>query len=713
MSLGINVLHSLQFGVRRKLQPVLQTEAAECGLACLAMVASYYGNRIDLPAMRRRFAFSSKGATLAQLMQVAASMQFTTRPLRLDMEHLNQLRLPAILHWDLNHFVVLKVLLPGKAVVVDPAVGEATLPLTEFSKHFTGIALELSPAANFIAKDERKPVRLSSMLGEANGLTTALGKVLLMALALEVFAIASPFFMQLVIDHAVVAGDRDLIVTLGVGFILLLSVQTAVGAMRSWMMIFISSVLNLQWLGNLLRHLLRLPMSYFEKRHLGDVISRFGSITTIQKTLTNSFVEAIVDGVMTIGTLAMMLIYSPRLSAVSLGAMTIYAVSRWLWFKPLRNSAEESIIHAARQQSHLLESVRGLQSIRLFNKTEERQSSWLNLVVDQLNADLRSSRYTLLYRTITIFLFGIERIIVVWLAAYAVIDAIFSVGMLFTYLAYKDQFSQRVAGLIDKVVEFKMLKLHGERLADIVNTPAEMGVDRQLLNIPAVDASLEVREVGFQYASNEPWILNECSLKIREGEFVAIVGASGSGKTTLLKIMLGLSAPSTGSVLIGGLPLERMGLAEYRSIIASVMQDDHLFAGSLIDNICFFDSQPDVLWAEECAKLAYIHSDILAMPMGYRTFIGDMGAALSGGQKQRLLLARALYKRPRILFLDEATSHLDVPLENQVNLAIRELNLTRIIIAHRPDTIASADRVLKLIDGRIVPEGSCEAAVVA
>lgn len=701
---GMSIWQALQFGLHRKLRPILQTEAAECGLACLAMVGAYHGYDTDLPAMRRRFSLSLKGATLAQIMQAAAAMGFTTRPLRLELEHLPQLKTPCILHWDFSHFVVLREVRGDKVSIIDPAVGEKTMPLADFSRHFTGVALELTPAAGFLPHKDRKPVRLTRMLGRATGLRGAMGKILAMALALEVFAIASPFLMQLVVDHALVSGDRDLVVTLGAGFLLLLFIQVAVSGMRSWMVIFLGSVLNVQWLGNLFRHLLRLPIPFFEKRHLGDVVSRFQSINTIQKTLTNTFIEAVVDGVMALGTLTMMLVYNPWLSAISVGVMAVYAVARWLWYEPLREASEESIVHAAKQQSHFLESVRGIQSIRLFNRTEERHASWVNLVVQQLNADLRVLRHSVFYRLSNQGLFGAERIVVIWLGAYAVLDATFSIGMLFAYLAYKDQFSQRVAGLIDKVVDFRMLQLHGERLADIVDTPAEQGVDRSQLEVPPVEASLELRDVGFRYAGGEPWVLQDCNLSVRAGESVAIVGASGCGKTTLLKLMLGLMNPASGSVLVGGAPIEAFGVAEYRSMIASVMQDDHLFAGSLLDNLCFFDPQPNHAWVEECAKAACVHDDILRMPMGYRTLIGDMGTALSGGQKQRVLLARALYRRPRILFLDEATSHLDVGMEKMVNAAVRSLKLTRIIIAHRPETIAMADRVLVLHGGKVAQE---------
>ncbi|HRA23442.1 MAG TPA: peptidase domain-containing ABC transporter, partial [Usitatibacteraceae bacterium] len=353
-------------------------------------------------------------------------------------------------------------------------------------------------------------------------------------------------------------------------------------------------------------------------------------------------------------------------------------------------------------QSHFLETVRGVQSIKLFGRQEERRSRWLNLVVDAVNRDLVVQKLSLGFRSANGLVFGAERIAVVWVGALLVLDAAFSVGMLFAFMAYKEQFSARVAGLIDKLIELKMLQLQGERLADIVLTAPE---EESPATAPAVaQPSIEVRGVAFRYSDTEPFVLKDCSFVIEPGESVAVVGPSGGGKTTLVKIMLGLLAPTDGQVLVGGVDIQKLGVDAYRRFVGTVMQDDPLFAGSIADNVCFFDPAPSHEAIERCTRLAAVHDDIAAMPMGYHTLIGDMGAALSGGQRQRILLARALYKQPRILFLDEATSALDVQRERQVNEAIRGLNLTRILIAHRPETIASAGRVIVLQGGRVAQD---------
>src|SRR5207253_9491581 len=285
------------------------------------------------------------------------------------------------------------------------------------------------------------------------------------------------------------------------------------------------------------------------------------------------------------------------------------------------------------------------------------------------------------------------------------------VGMLFAFMAYKEQFSARVAGLIDKMIELRMLNLQGERLADIVLTAPEE--ETPTMPMDAIDASLEVRALSFRYSDTEPFVLLNCSFAVEPGDSIAIVGPSGGGKTTLVKLMLGLLAPTDGKILAGGVDIQKLGIDRYRKLVGTVMQDDQLFAGSIADNVSFFDPAPDQTAIEKFARLAAVHEDIIAMPMGYNTLIGDMGAALSGGQKQRILLARALYKQPRILFLDEATSALDVQKERAVNEAIRSLNLTRILIAHRPETIASAERVLVLQGGKVTQDLRRGAARIA
>ncbi len=700
----MSFLDNVSFGLRRKLPLILQTEATECALACIAMVAGYHGLRTDLATLRRIFLVSIKGSTLGHLMQIAHSLKLTTRPVKLELEDLPQLRLPCILHWNFNHFVVLKAVERNTVTIHDPAFGLRKLSLDEVSGQFTGVALELWPNPEFKPVSFRQRIRLRDLLGHVTGLFRSLGQILLLAVSLEIFALVSPFFLQWVIDNVVVSGDRDLLTTLALGFGLLMLLQQGIGTLRSWVIMHMSTTLNLQWRANIFSHLLRLPVDYFEKRHLGDVVSRFGSIDVIQKTLTTAFVEGILDGLMTIVTLVMMFIYSPSLAWIAVGAMALYGIVRWLWYRPLRNATEEQIVHAAKQQSHFLETVRGVRSIKLFQRQEERRSTWLSLLVDQINADLRNQKLQIFYRLINGILFGVERILVIWLGARLILDGNFTVGALMAFSAYKDQFDSRVSALIDKLVDLKMLQLQGERLADIVLADAEPSAPP----LPATarqatpEASIELRGLRYRYADGEPWVLDGIDLRIERGESVAIVGPSGCGKSTLISAMLGIRTPNEGEVLVGGASVAQVGFEALRGMVGTVLQDDVLFAGSIADNISFFDARPDFARIEECAKLAAIHDDIEAMPMAYNTLIGDMGAALSGGQKQRVLLARALYKQPAILFLDEATSHLDISCEKRVNQAIKQLNITRVIVAHRPETIASADRVIVLDAGRVL-----------
>jgi ATP-binding cassette subfamily B protein RaxB len=698
----VEALPDLRLLARPRLPVMLQTEAAECGLASLGMVACYHGHRIDLASLRRRFAVSLKGATLAFLMQAAGRLDLAPRPLKLELDELPALRMPCILHWDLNHFVVLKSADSRGAVIHDPARGVRRLAMAELSAHFTGVALELTPTTPFRALDERRRVKLTDLMGRVEGAGRSIAQVLALAAALQAIAVVTPFYMQWAIDGAVVSADRDLLTVLGLGFLLLAMVQVGLTGVRSWVVLYLGTTLNLQWLANVHSHLLRLPVSWFEKRHLGDVVSRFGAVNTIQRTLTSSFVEAMIDGAMAAATLAMMLVYSRGLTALALAAVAAYGLLRRAFYDPLRRATEEHIVHSAKQQSHFLETVRGVQSIKLFGREAERRSRWLNLVVDATNQDLAAQKLGIGFRCANGLVFGLERVAIVWMGALLVLDGAFSVGMLFAFMSYKDQFSARVAGLVDKLIELRMLGLQGERLADIVLAAPE--AESPPAAADEIEPSLELRAVSFRYSDMEPFVLLNCSFTVSPGESVAIVGASGGGKTTLVKLMLGLLVPTDGQVLAGGIDIQKLGIDRYRKLVGTVMQDDQLFAGSIADNIGFFDAAPDQGAVERCARMAAVHDDIAAMPMGYNTLIGDMGAALSGGQKQRILLARALYKQPRILFLDEATSALDVAKERAVNEAVRSLRLTRIIIAHRPETIASAERVIVLSGGRVAQD---------
>lgn len=690
---------ALQFGWRRTLPMMLQTEAAECGVACLAMVANYHGHDVDLAGLRRRFSTSLKGATLARLMSMAGQLGLVCRPLKLDLAELGQLKVPCVLHWDLNHFVVLKQVGRHQVVIHDPARGVRKLHLKEVSEHFTGVALELSPAADFAPVSERQAVSLRALIGTVRGLLPALVQILVLALALEVFALAAPFYMQWVIDQVLVSADRDLLTLLGAGFMGIAIFSALITSARAWAITWLSATLNVQWSSNLFSHLMRLPLDWFEKRHVGDVVSRFGSIQTIQKTLTTQFIGSLLDGLMSIITLLVMGFYSLWLTTLVVGLFTAYGLIRWTFFNPLRRANEEQIIYGARQQSELLESIRGAMPIKLANKQGERLGRYANATVETANRSIGIQRLGIAFTLSNQLMFGIGRIAMIWIAATLALDGRFSAGMLIAFIAYADQFTGRAAGLIDKWVDFSMLKLHAERVADIALTEPEQVAEINGWTGAIPEASVELVDVSFRYADGEPWILQNCNLRIDAGESVAIVGPSGCGKSTLAKIVLGLLQPSVGVVRFGGTDIRKLGLDSYRQWVGAVMQDDQLFAGSIADNISFFDPGATPVRIEAAARMAAVHEDIAGMPMGYQSLVGDMGSSLSGGQKQRVVLARALYRRPKLLVLDEATSHLDVNCERLVNMAIQRIKLTRIIIAHRPDTVKFAERIIALEKG--------------
>ncbi len=692
---------------KSKQRPVLQTEAAECGIACLTMVANHFGFRTDLATLRQRFSVSLKGATLAQLMQYAASMELSSRPLRLELEELSQLAAPCILHWDMNHFVVLIKASAKSITILDPAMGERVVPLSEVSAHFTGVALELSPTPAFRKRDERQKIKLWPLMGSVLGLKRSLAVVLVLAVALQVFTVISPLFMQWVVDGVLVSADRDLLTIIGAGSLILLVTQLAISTARSWSLLYISTTLGLQWTGRVFSHMMRLPVSFFEKRHLGDVVSRFDSVKAIQRTLTTSILEAILDGIMAIVTLGMMLLYSVKLAAVVFVALALYTLLRWASYGALKQASGDLLALNAKASSHFLESIRAVRPIKLFGGEEDRKARWQNMTVDGINRNVQVERLNLVFKSANALIFGIEGVAILWLGANGVMGRELSIGMLMAFISYKDQFNGRISSLIDKFIEYKMLDLHAERLSDIVLTKAEP-LEAPASNVVPLPAAqipvpkIELRGVCFKYADAEPWVLRDVNLIFEPGDNIVIAGASGCGKSTLVKVILGLLPPTEGEVLVDGIPVSRMGFASYRRLVGTVMQDDVLLAGSVADNITFFDAQPNLLRMEVAAKVASIHEEISAMPMQFRSLVGDMGTTLSGGQKQRVLLARALYHQPKILVLDEATSHLDGENEAKVNAAIQRLKLTRISVAHRKETIAMADRLIVVHGGRVV-----------
>jgi ATP-binding cassette, subfamily B, bacterial CvaB/MchF/RaxB len=713
---GFRAINFKPWEAMGRLPTILQTEISECGLACLAMVSSYFGLRTDLASLRLRLGTAQDGMNLKQLIVQANRIGLSARVVKAELNALKHLKAPCILHWDLNHFVVLKKAGRRKIVIHDPSLGVVKMTYAEASTHFTGFAVDFEPNQNFVARDERKIPTLKSIIGRTDGMYSALAHIFALALLLQLVGLASPAAMQWMIDNAFGSADKRLIVTVVAGMALLMLINLTVGLIRTWMVTYLSTSIGFQWSSRVLTHLLHLPIDFFERRHLGDIMSRFGSVSAIQRTVTTGVIEGILDGLMSIVTLIMIWLYSPKLALTAIAALVALTLLQLLSFEALKRNAKEALVADARASSNFMESIRGIRPIKLSGRANDRRTTWQNLSIEAINIKIRGQWLSIAIGTVGSLISGTQRIVAIYLAASLIYQGQFTVGMLFAYLSYQDQFMGRAGNLVRYFFEVRMLRLHFERLADIVLTPteglAQLAVDDsddseqhlsapviRLGDMPAGLPSVQFSGVSFKYSEFSRNVVDGLSFSSAGSKCTVITGKSGVGKTTIAKMILGIYKPASGQIRINGKLIEEIDIDSLRQQVASVLQGDALFAGSIRDNIAFFDSEIDQTWVEECAKIACIHDDIQGMMMGYHTPVGDMGSTLSAGQKQRVLMARALYRRPKILLLDEATSDLDVATEELINVNLSNLELHRIYIAHRPQTIKFGDQVVHIEDG--------------
>nr|WP_255434970.1 peptidase domain-containing ABC transporter [Paracoccus sp. MC1862] len=539
-----------------------------------------------------------------------------------------------------------------------------------------------------------RPALHGGDLHPGGGLVPAYAHVLLILaifLALEVAVIALPIGFALILDEVAAAANVDLLTIIALALRLLLAPPVAQGFASAWATMILGTSLTLQWKVSLFDQMVRLPLAFFTKRHIGDVVSRFGSTDAMQRTLTTRAIQSIIDGIMSVTLVVIMWLYGGWLIWTAIASLGAYIALRLTSYRAYRAMSEEAILHAAQETTHFMESVRGIGSVKAMNIEGRRRGTWINHLIDRVNAELRVQKMDAAFVAASSGLFGFDRILVMTLCARAILTGDLTVGTLVAFLAYKDQFATRVNALVDTALQFLMMSLHGERIADIALAETEEPDPPTALpaRIGWKAASLELHDVSFRYAPGDPKVLSDFSLHVRAGECLGITGPSGVGKSTLLAIIAGLARPTQGQMLIDAIPLGRRGLAAYRDRIGCVLQDDRLFAGSIADNIAGFDPEAGRDAVIAAARMAAIHDEIEAFPMGYETLVGDMGGALSGGQRQRLFLARALYPRPGILILDEEN-------ERAINAAVRRLDITRIVVAHRPSTLAATDRVVSL-----------------
>ncbi|HDR2689171.1 peptidase domain-containing ABC transporter [Enterobacter ludwigii] len=691
------LLGQLDLHLRSRVPLVHQTESSECGLACLAMICNHYGKNSNLISLRQQFNLSARGTTLAGMKEIAEQLGLASRCLSLELHELNSLKIPCILHWDFNHFVVLVGVKQNRVILHDPARGRRTINLEEMSQYFTGIALEVWPGSTFTEEQESHHFSLKALAAKVHGLKGTLAKIFFYSLIIESINLLIPIGTQLALDHAIPAADVGLLTLICIGLLLFTFLRLALSALRSWSSLLMTTLINVQWQSGLFSHLLRLPLSYFERRKLGDIQSRFGSLNTLRETFTSSIVGALIDGTMLIGVVIMMALYGGWLTGVVMCFTALYVLIRLMTYSTYRELSEEILVRDARTRSYFMETLYGIATIKMQGFSERRSIHWLNLEIDTINTEIKITKMDLLFGGVNSLITACEQIAMLWLGSRLIIDNDITIGMFIAFGVFREQFADRIWSLTNFLTKLRMMHLHNERVADIaLNTQEKKKPDIEILNTMK-PVALEINALSYRYDDHSAAVFRGLSFQVLAGESVAITGPSGAGKTTLMRVLCGLFEPQTGSVMIDGNDIQQLGLNNYRKIIGCVMQDDKLFSGSIRENICGFDENADYEWMEECARASFIHGAIVKMPMGYDTLVGELGEGLSGGQKQRIFIARALYRKPGILFMDEATSALDEESETYVNQAIKKLNITRIIIAHRQSTIASVERVIRLM----------------
>ncbi|MEM1141413.1 MAG: peptidase domain-containing ABC transporter [Pseudomonadota bacterium] len=688
----------LQFGVRRRLRVPLQTEKADCGYACLVGIATFLGHDISLRQLKQRFPPSSRGTSIEQLRKIANSLELSGRAVSYDPDCPRDLVLPSIIHVSGAHFVVLSKVGPRSAIVFDPSSGKKRVSIRDLAAMSSGSALELMPASGFTEQKGDDRIRLRVIWRATKGIIKSSAAIFLLSAFLQILAILSPLFMQSVIDSVIVAADVSLLTVLAAGFTLLLVLQVSIGLIRESLILTISNQMSYQLNSNLFRHLIHLPMRFFSTRHTGDISSRFGSLKTVRQMISVGFVTALLDGMLAVAMIVVMFFYSLRLASIVLLFTLFFVTIRLVTHSAYRERTEALINAQASADTHFLETVRTIEPLKVFGREIQRHSRWQDLFVNSINNSMSLARWGMFFSSSNTLIFGLLTIMVLYNAAILVIQSTFTVGMLMAFMAYSSRFTSSVQSLISQLFNLRLIDVHLERISDIALEEPEARYSAGENGIVDRDksetVSLEVNKLAYRHSAEDDYLFENLSLNASSNELVVIYGPNGSGKTTLIRCMLGLLVPETGSVRVHSESGESSLLDES----GVVMQHDRLMAGTIAENICFFDDQPDTVRIHRAAELVQLHDFVVSMPLEYESSIGELSAGLSGGQYQKILLARALYKTPRILILDEAMVHLDPESEDVIIDRLMGLGCLIILVTHRRDLLGRADRTVTLDD---------------
>lgn len=701
--MGISIDTRL-FG-RRNVPFVSANDLNECGLACMAAIAEYFRGDYDLADIRRMARTSGRGETMLDLRDLAERMGLSARGVRVEMGAMRDIVTPAILHWEMNHFVVLESVGVTGIRIMDPAAGSMHVPWSQVDKSFTGIALEVKKTAEWrVRTDRRKKSSVLSFVGPLSDWRKEILAISILTLLVELLVLAVPMQIRLSVDVAVQGNDEALIWALGIGFLMVVLLQVSISVMRTWNITLFSTKVGFEIKDRFVRALHRKSAAFFLKHHSGDILSRGRSVEMIQNLVSAQLLQALLDAAMSVAIVIAMFLFVPLLAVVvvSFGVASVLVTS-WMRHRAIEVS-RRSLRVAAKADTLFLENARAGRAIKLFGKEQVRINVWRAKQIELTNLTIADGRLLMYSGQNAMLMSGLGNVALVTVGSYMVLNSAISLGTMMMFFVFRMFFIERLNFCVNYIMELRRIQTHAERIEEVMTDEPDWETGEKQEKPPYVPPdepglSIELRDIWFRYGDDSPWILQGVNMKIEAGENIAITGPSGCGKTTLTSIMLGLLTPSRGEVLIGGRNLASIESTDYAKAIGVVMQDDMMFQGTVAQNICFFEAPIDMVRVQEAAKMANIAGDIESMPMKYYSVLAEGAGDISGGQRQRIFIARALYHQPKLLFLDEATSHLDMASEKLVAQAVRDLNMTRVLIAHRAETIATVGRVYRVDPG--------------
>lgn len=685
---------------------VPQMQVAECGAACLTMVLRYLGHDARLDELRTSIGTGRDGSSMGAIARSAERYGLRARGIKADVADVAKGFCPTgtILHWNMAHFVVFESASKKGVHIVDPAAGRRLVSWAQFGKAWTGVGLVLEPTSAFHPIAPGKS-RLFSYLAALLGEKGSLGRVLTMSVVLRVLATGLPLLTALVVDRIVPRADMDLLVVVGIGLAAVVAFQCIAQLIRSHLLLELRTKLDVRLTLGFLEHLVALPFTFFQTRSAGDLMMRVNSNTQMREILTSSTLSALLDGVLVIVYLMMILLVSPTLGMVVAVLALVQVVLFWITRTRYHELMSQQLEVQAESHGYLAQLIGGIETLKVAGAERDAVVRWSNMFTRSLNVGLERGR---LEATVGAVLGAVKSgapLVVMCIGATMAMKGEISLGTMLALNALAVGFLTPLGTLVDNLVSLQGLTSYIERIDDVMREQPEQDKNR-VRQAPRLAGHVRLTNVSFRYAAGGPLVVRGASLEITPGMKIALVGRSGSGKSTLASLLLGLYWPESGTIEFDGCDLRQLDVRSVRRQMGIVTQDPYVFAGTVRDNLLL--NCPDAVPAKmiRAAKLARIHQDIMAMPMGYDTPIAEGGASLSGGQRQRLALARALVNDPAVLLLDEATSALDAATEAEIGQGLAALRCTQIVIAHRLSTIVDADAILVVEEGRIVEVGT-------